>query len=101
MGVLRYGSNEAFPFDDRLLTHMKLAIVTKLRRGESFTLSWDREPADGSGRSTLWIDAAIPLQFEFSSPRAQMNLNKQWVEQLLASANATGNMVPVPEPEPR
>lgn len=101
MGVLRYGMNQEFSFDDRLLTHMKLAIVTKLRRGESFTLSWNRESADGSGRSTLWMDAAIPLWFEFSSPRAQMNLNKHWVEQLLASANATGNMVPVPELEAR
>jgi hypothetical protein len=101
VGVLHYGLGEAFHFDDRLLTHMKLAIVTKLRRNESFTLSWERAAADGSGRSTLWINAAIPLQFEFSSPRSSTDLNKQWVEELLASANSTGGMMPVPEPASR
>lgn len=98
MGVMYYGAGEKFHFDDRLLTHMKLAITTKLRRNESFTLSWEKPPADGSGRSTLWMNASIPLQFEFLSPRDSTDLNRQWVEELLASANSSGGMVLVPEP---
>jgi hypothetical protein len=90
-----------FHFDDRLLTHLKLAIVTKLRRNESFTFSWEKPASDGSGRSTLWMNASIPLQFEFSFPRDSTDLNRQWVEELLASANSTGGMMLVPEPSPR
>ena len=41
MAQLYYG-NSADPIEmpDRLLAHVKVVLATKLRRSESFTLSW-------------------------------------------------------------
>ena len=42
MGMLVYGFNgESYEFDDRTSSHLKIAIVTKLRRHEAFLLSWE------------------------------------------------------------
>lgn len=94
MGKLIYGHNEVIDIEDRLLAHLKMAIVTKLRRDEKFSLSWVHE---GAGRSTIWIHPSIPLQFRFDGSR-QPALNRAWVEALLTSANSTGGLQLVPEP---
>ncbi|MCI9858654.1 DUF7882 family protein [Microbacterium proteolyticum] len=67
MGHLYYGtSTESIRIPDRLLSHLKVVATTKLRRSESFTLSWAH--VDGTpGRSTLWLQPAIPLRFVFDS----------------------------------
>ena len=67
MGHLFYGtSTESIQIPDRLLAHIKVVVTTKLRRSESFTLSWTH--VDGTpGRSTLWLQPAIPLRFVFDS----------------------------------
>ena len=41
MGTMYYGGS-AMPIriDDRALAHLKVVLATKLRRNESFTLSW-------------------------------------------------------------
>ena len=68
MGHLFYGNTaEPIEIPDRLLAHLKVVVATKLRRSESFTLSW-RHPGDiPSGRSTIWLQPAIPLRFVFQS----------------------------------
>ena len=67
MGHLFYGtSTEPIQIPDRLLAHIKVVVTTKLRRSESFTLSWTH--VDGTpGRSALWLQPAIPLRFVFDS----------------------------------
>ena len=40
MGTMQYGSGSEIQIEDRALAHLKVAIATKLRRNESFTLSW-------------------------------------------------------------
>ncbi|WP_314452862.1 hypothetical protein [uncultured Microbacterium sp.] len=67
MGHLYYGtSTESIQIPDRLLSHLKVVTTTKLRRSESFTLSWTH--VDGApGRSTLWLQPAIPLRFVFDA----------------------------------
>lgn len=104
MGILRYGgSNDGIPIDDRALAHLKVAIATKLRRNESFTLSW-RDPANGEhGRQTIWLHPSIPLRFVFDDPEPPQ-LNVKWIEQLMASANSSGGITLTDEvlelPEP-
>ena len=39
MGALVY-ETMVIPFEDRLLAHLQIVIVNKLRRGESFVMSW-------------------------------------------------------------
>ncbi|KQX05078.1 hypothetical protein ASC59_12700 [Leifsonia sp. Root1293] len=83
-------------FDDRLLAHLKVAITQKLRRGESFTLSWVHPPGREGGRTSLWIDPASFIRWEFETATAP-EINTEWVERLLRAASTTGGMVIVGE----
>jgi hypothetical protein len=95
MGRLHYGQDEySADFDDRTLAHLQMIIGTKLRRQESFMLSWERE---SHGRTSLWIHPAIPMRFEFDQTQP-VTLNRDWMEQLSASANSVGGMRITSEP---
>jgi hypothetical protein len=97
MGSLHYGGSEdAIRIDDRALAHLKVAIATKLRRNESFTLSWRHTTDDVEGRSTIWLHPSIPLRFTFDEPEAPQ-LNLKWIEQLMMSANSSGGISLVDE----
>jgi hypothetical protein len=98
MGKLVYGAPMwSAEFDDRLLAHIRVVIIAKLRRGESFTLSWNLETSHGSGRSSIWIHPSIPLQFEFFGSR-DPSLNRAWIEALMATANSANGLELVAEP---
>ncbi|PZQ88091.1 MAG: hypothetical protein DI534_11485 [Leifsonia xyli] len=90
MGTLYY-ADQAIEMDDRTLAHLKVAVVTKLRRGESFTLSWAHAENHPSGRTTIWMHASIPLRFEFEEAQAPQ-LRREWIEEILRSANTTGGI---------
>ena len=97
MGTLYYGdSGTPIGIEDRALAHLKIAITTKLRRGESFTLSWMHPDEQPRGRSTLWLHPSIPLRFVFDEPVAP-ELSRSWIEDLMRSANSTGGIQLVPE----
>lgn len=97
MGTLYYGdSGTPIGIEDRALAHLKVAITTKLRRGESFTLSWRHPDEQPRGRSTLWLHPSIPLRFVFDEP-VTPELSRSWIEDLMRSANSTGGVQLVPE----
>lgn len=98
MGTLYYG-DVATPIemDDRALAHVKVVIATKLRRGESFTLSWVHGPGQEPGRSTVWLHPSIPMRFVFDDPEPAL-LSRAWIEELANSANSSGGLLLVPEP---
>ncbi|MWV51206.1 hypothetical protein GRS96_18205 [Rathayibacter sp. VKM Ac-2803] len=99
MGRLIYGPQSLeIDFDDRLLAHLKVAMFTKMRRNESFSLSWSEPEATGFGRSSVWIHPTTPLHFRFQVGK-RPGLNRVWIEQFVASANNTGEMIVGPEPE--
>jgi len=100
MGYLVYDGDTRVTFDDRVLTHLEVVIVNKLRRKESFAVSW-REPQDnGSGRTTIWLDVSIPLRFRYDGSRAP-KLSREWVERMAESAtSATGLIVTDEDGEP-
>jgi hypothetical protein len=77
--------------EDRALAHLKLAITTKLRRGESFTLSWTHPEGQARGRSSIWLNPAMPLRFVFDEPEAR-ELDRDWIEELMRSANSSGGI---------
>ena len=93
VGTLFYGdSGTPVDIDDRALAHLKVAITTKLRRGESFMFSWRHDSGEPRGRSSLWLHPAIPLRFVFEEVEAP-ELSREWIEELMRSANATGGIV--------
>jgi hypothetical protein len=95
MGSLHYGSPPAsFELDDRALAHVELVVLAKLRRNESFALSLD---APKGGRSTIWVNSASTLRFDFDE--ATHEINRQWLDELIDSANTTTGLRVVPEPE--
>lgn len=65
MGTLHYG-NGAFELDDVTLAHVRALITVKLRRQESFFLSWEVAGDDDRGRVGLWIDNGVPIWVEFA-----------------------------------
>jgi hypothetical protein len=97
MGTLVYGPASAtFEFEDRALTHLRVAILSKLRRQESFALSFGRADADGRGRQTLWFHPAVVLCFIVADAPGP-GVNRAWVEAITRSAD-NGEMRLVEEP---
>lgn len=93
MGRLRYdGTSEPILIDDETLAHLKVIVGTKLRRQESFMMTWLPHEGGDLGRVTVWIHPAIPLQFLFTSPEPQP-IQKQRIEEIMHALNATGELV--------
>lgn len=93
MGQLHYGDTaEPIDIPDRLLAHLKVVITTKLRRGESFTLTWRHRDADTAGRSSLWLQESIPLRFVFDSPEAEQ-LDSAALQDMAHRASASAGLV--------
>ena len=97
MGTIYYGGS-AMPIhiEDRALAHLKVVIATKLRRDESFTVSWKHPDDQPRGRSTIWLHPSIPLRFVFDDPEPA-ELSRDWIEELANSASSTGGILLVAE----
>ncbi|MBD7958185.1 hypothetical protein H9651_11090 [Microbacterium sp. Sa4CUA7] len=96
MGIMFYGGETPIRIEDRALAHLKVVVATKLRRGESFTLSWRHADDAPRGRSTIWVHPSIPLRFVFDDPEPA-TLSREWIEELASSANSSGGIMLVSE----
>lgn len=91
MGSLTY-DGLVIQFEDRVLAHIQIAIVQKLRRGESFLLSWRDSDSVGDGRSSVWLGPAIPLYFKFTGGHTP-TINREWLAHLSESADSSQGLV--------
>ncbi|WP_199220425.1 ATP-dependent DNA ligase [Homoserinimonas hongtaonis] len=91
MGTLQY-DGLVVEFDDRLLAHLQIVIVQKIRRGESFLMSWRDSLETGSGHSAIWIHPSQNLFFRFAGSR-NPTINQEWIDQLLLSANSSRGLL--------
>jgi hypothetical protein len=98
MGHLIYGAGAEYEIEDRMLAHVKIAILSKLRLQESFLLNWAIDAAHGSGRVSLWLSPAIPIQFRFSESTPP-SLNREWLAAMARSSHSTRGMIMMPENE--
>ncbi|WP_214466290.1 DUF7882 family protein [Microbacterium flavescens] len=91
MAKLYYG-NQDDPIDipDDLLAHVKIVVTTKLRRGESFLMSWSH--ADGNGRSSIWIQPSIAMRFVFDTVHAP-EIDRALLASLAVAANSNSGLV--------
>ena len=97
VGTIYYGGSATpIHIEDRALAHLKVVIATKLRRNESFTVSWQHPEDQPRGRSTLWLHPSIPLRFVFDDPEPA-ELSRAWIEDLANSANSSGGIMLVAE----
>lgn len=98
MGTLYYGDARVpIEIEDRALAHIKLVILSKLRRGEGFGFSWNYGADGGGGRSTVWINPSTTLQFEFAGSR-QPTINRAWLEALTIASSSNIGLSLQPEP---
>jgi hypothetical protein len=86
MGTLKY-DGVAVEFDDRLLAHLELVMVQKMRRQESFLMSWNDAEEMGGGRTSIWIHHAVKVTFHFTEA-GNRSIDRPWLEKLMASANS-------------
>jgi hypothetical protein len=106
MGYLIYGGEVAVQVDDWGLEHLQAVIITKLRRDETFSFSWDGEPGIGGVETegaagapgTIWLSRSSTLYFRYSGERSQ-TLNRRWLLALTKAANGAGGLRLVPEPD--
>lgn len=100
MGKLIYGPlGTQFEIDDRTLAHVQVAVLSKLRRGESFSFTWKPPTDSGEGRSVLWFHPSHAVLFKFNGTKP-VALNRLWIEELMASANSVSGLQITPEPAP-
>lgn len=98
MGTLTYASGDImFTINDRVLAHLQVVIVDKLRRQEGLVLSWNDSRENGSGRMSIWLSPDVPLAFSYGTPFPA--LNRHWLRLLADAANSAAGLFPVPEPK--
>lgn len=92
MGKLFYGNTDQ-PIDvpDGLLAHLKVVATTKLRRSESFTLSWRHRDDEPGGRTTIWLHSSIPLRFVFAGSEPDA-IDPALLRDLANAANSSGGL---------
>lgn len=86
----------SFDIDDRLLAHLRIVVMNKLRRNEPFMFHLDR--TDGLGPKSVWVHPAVPMVFHFFGSRTPA-INRAWVEALMSEANGPHGLTLLPEPE--
>ena len=92
MGRLYYGNGtDAIEMPDRTLTHLRVLATTKLRRSESFSVSWRHVDGVPGGRSTIWLHCSIPLRFELDSAETEQ-LDRDYLEQMAKAASSSGGL---------
>lgn len=99
MGRLMYGGDAAIDMDDRVLAHLQVVMIAKMRRSESFSFSWEYGRETGGGRTTIWIHPSMSLRFRYTGSRVP-ELNRAWLEELSVLANSANGLRVVPEPAP-
>lgn len=65
-----------------MLAHLKAALTHRLRRRESFLLTWPPRATAGGEIVSLWIAPDVPLAFRFDAA-APLPLGQDWVTELI------------------
>jgi hypothetical protein len=93
MGTLEYNSaHPAIEVDDSTLAHLKIVIGTKLRRQESFMMTWLPEKKSPAGRLTIWMNPSIPLLIGFDASELPA-IDPARIARMMEHLNARGELV--------
>lgn len=97
MGKLFYDGSVEIDFEDRVLAHLQIVVTAKLRRNESFLLSWRDDHSMGDGRSAIWLHPAVGLRYKYFGGRMP-RINPTWIGALTDLANSAGGLYVTAEP---
>ena len=98
VGRFIYGkpaTGSSIDLDDRTLAHLRIVIMNKLRRSESFM--FDVEVGDGSGRRSFWMSPCVAIEFHFFGSRTPL-INRVWIEELMQIASGPNGLTIGSEP---
>lgn len=105
VGALIYGVAPAIEMDDRVLRHVQVVMIQKLRRNEAFAFNWDQEPgvgsdisSEGGAHGTIWISHASQLYFRYDGPRNSHQINPAWIDLLMRATYRADGLSAIPEP---
>ncbi|MFJ6653836.1 ATP-dependent DNA ligase [Microbacterium sp. NPDC091313] len=84
MGRLFYRSDAIFDIDDRVLAHVRIVVMNKLRRNEGFMLQAPH--SDGVRHVSMWVHASNALSMQFYGGRPPA-IDKDLVERMMAEAS--------------
>ena len=95
MGRFIYESvgSDSYVIDDRVLAHLRVVFMNKLRRSEPFFF----HHAEPTGTRSMWIHPAVPIVFHFYGSRNPA-LNRAWIEDLVREASGPSGLSVTPEP---
>ncbi|WP_434810921.1 ATP-dependent DNA ligase [Microbacterium sp. bgisy189] len=96
MGKFIYEGSIKVDFDDRVLAHLQVVMLDKLRRGEPFPFSWKDDRSIGNGRTTVWVHPHASLVFKFYGSRPP-SMNRAWVDAMSQAANSARGLWILPE----
>ena len=98
MGRFIYDTlNNSIDIEDRTLAHLRIVIMNKLRRSESFMFTVDLD-SEGISRRSFWMHPSVPMQFAFHGSR-EPRLNRLSIEALMVSASSPNGLFVVSEPQ--
>lgn len=100
MGKFMFDGRLTVDFDDRLLIHIQTVVAAKLRRRESFVFTWVDDDSIGDGRTSVWVHPSAFLAFKYYGKRPA-TLNREWIDQLMLTANSVAGLHVIPEPPAR
>jgi hypothetical protein len=92
MGRLVYPDLHAggIDLDDRVLAHLRIVVMNKLRRAESFMLTVPG--SDGMGPRSIWLSPSVPLVFHFFGGR-EPALDADAIERMMIEASSPNGLV--------
>ena len=88
MGRLIYTQDSSYDIDDRILAHLRVVMMNKLRRREGFMLQM---PTTGGGRSSIWISPTRALLMQFYGGRAPQ-LDRELIDKMMHDASSADGL---------
>jgi hypothetical protein len=89
MGRLIYARELVIEIDDRPLAHLRIVVMTKLRRGEPFMLQLP-DPMQ-MGMRSLWVAPAVPIALVFAGGRVPA-IDPHWLDELITEAGSANGL---------
>jgi hypothetical protein len=89
VGRLIYRDRATFDIDDRVLAHLRIVIMNKLRRNEGFMLQVPVN--EGVRQASLWIHASNALVLQFYGGR-EPAIDRELVDQMMHDASGSDGL---------
>ncbi|WZH35551.1 MAG: ATP-dependent DNA ligase [Microbacterium enclense] len=92
MGRLIYQERTIVDIEDRLLSHLRIVVMNKLRRQEPFMRSM---PHPDHGQLSIWMHPSTPIVMQFYGSRPP-SLDRDLIEEMMTDASGPDGLTITP-----